>query len=277
MSRKRGGKIWIEGMDSPMIEATLSGRQFREDLGERSSVSILPEVWVIKIGGQSIMDRGKSAVLPILKELIAAHGRGVRFILCTGGGTRARHVYSLGLDLNLPTGMLARLGGTVPVQNARMLQMLMAKHGGIVIYPDDFDKLPFYLNTGCIPITSGMPPNEFWEKTAAVGLIPSNRTDAGVYLLGEFLGAKGVVYIKDEDGLYTDDPKKNPDAEFIPDITAQALLDSGQDDLVVERIVLEYLLRAEKAREIQIINGLKPGNISAAFDGEPVGTIIRAA
>ncbi len=277
MSRKRQGKIWIEGMDSPMINATLSGRQFREELGERTSVSILPDIWVIKIGGQSIMDRGKSAVLPILKELIAAHGRGVRFILCTGGGTRARHVYSLGLDLNLPTGMLARLGSTVPVQNARMLQLLMAKHGGIVIYPDDFDKLPFFLNTGCIPITSGMPPNEFWEKTAAVGMIPSNRTDAGVYLLGEFLGAKGILYIKDEDGLYTDDPKKNPDAEFIPAITAQALLDSGQDDLVVERIVLEYLLRAEKAREIQIINGLQPGTISAALDGEPVGTIIRAA
>ncbi len=277
MSRKRQGKIWIEGMDSPMINATLAGRQFREELGERSSVSILPDVWVVKIGGQSIMDRGKSAVLPVLEELIAAHRRGVRFILCTGGGTRARHVYALGLDLNLPTGMLARLGSTVPVQNARMLQLLMARHGGIVIYPDDFDKLPFYLNTGCIPITSGMPPNEFWEKSAAVGLIPSNRTDAGVYLLGEFLGAKGVLYIKDEDGLYTDDPKKDRKAELIRDISAQALLDSGQDDLIIERIVLEYLMRAEKARQIQIINGLKPATIGAAFDGEPVGTIIRAA
>lgn len=277
MNRKRQGKIWIEGMDSPMIDATLAGRQFREELGERSSVSILPDVWVIKIGGQSIMDRGKSAVLPVLDELIAAHRRGVRFILCTGGGTRARHVYALGLDLNLPTGMLARLGSTVPVQNARMLQLLMARYGGIVIYPDDFDKLPFYLNTGCIPITSGMPPNEFWEKSAAVGLIPSNRTDAGTYLLGEFLGAKGVLYIKDEDGLYTDDPKKDRNAELIRDTLAQALLDSGQDDLIVERIVLEYLLRAEKAREIQIINGLKPGTIGAALNGEPVGTIIRAA
>ena len=277
MSRKRQGKIWIEGMDSPMINATLAGRQFREELGERSSVSILPDVWVIKIGGQSIIDRGKSAVLPVLEELIAAHRRGVRFILCTGGGTRARHVYALGLDLNLPTGMLARLGSTVPVQNARMLQLLMARYGGIVIYPDDIDKLPFYLNTGCIPITSGMPPNEFWEKPAAVGLIPSNRTDAGVYLLGEFLGAKGVLYIKDEDGLYTDDPKKDRNAELIRDISAQALLESGQDDLIVERIVLEYLMRAEKARQIQIINGLKPGTIGAAFDGEPVGTIIRAA
>jgi molybdenum storage protein len=277
MSTKREGKIWIEGMDSPMINATLSGKQFREDLGERTSISILPDVWVIKIGGQSVMDRGREAVMPILEELVAAHQAGTRFILCTGGGTRARHVYSLGLDLNLPTGMLARLGSTVPIQNARMLQLLTAKHGGIVIYADDFDKLPFFLSTGCIPITSGMPPNEFWEKSASVGLIPSNRTDAGTYLLGEFLGAKGVLYIKDEDGLYTDDPKKNPDVEFIPDITAQALLDSGQDDLIVERVVPEYMLRAEKTRQIQIINGMKRGNITAALQGEHVGTIIRAA
>ena len=122
-----------------------------------------------------------------------------------------------------------------------------------------------------------MPPNEFWEKTAAVSLIPSNRTDAGVYLLGEFLGAKGVLYIKDEEGLYTDDPKKNPDAEFIPDTTAKDLLDNGQDDLIVERVVLEYLTRAEKVRKIQVINGLKPETISAAFEGESVGTVIRAA
>jgi molybdenum storage protein len=194
-----------------------------------------------------------------------------------GGGTRARHVYSLGLDLNLPTGMLARLGSTVPVQNARMLQMLLAKHGGIMTYPDDFEKLPFFLNAGCIPIMSGMPPNEFWEKTAAVGLIPSNRTDAGVYLLAEFLGAKGVLYVKDEDGLYTDDPKKNPDATFIPEATAQELLDSGQDDLVVERVVLEYLERADKIKEIRVINGLVRGQITAALNGEPVGSVIRAA
>ena len=276
MSTKRQGKIWIEGMDTPLLNKTLSGRQSRDEPGDRSSISILPDVWIIKIGGQSIMDRGKSAVLPILKDLVAAHQRGVRFILCTGGGTRARHVYALGLDLNLPTGMLARLGSTVPVQNARMLQMLLAKNGGIVIYADDFDKLPFFLNSGCIPITSGMPPNEFWEKSAAVGLIPSNRTDAGVYLLGEFLGAKGVLYIKDEDGLYTDDPKKNPRAKLIPEISARELLDSDQDDLIIERVVLEYMVRAEKVRKIQIVNGLKPGEVNAAIEGEPVGTIIRA-
>jgi molybdenum storage protein len=273
---KRDGKIWIEGIDNALSDESLSGREVRGKFADRASVSVLPDVWMLKIGGQSIMDRGKAAVHPILEELVAAKKSGIHYILGAGGGTRARHVYSLALDLKLPTGVMAHLGGGVPNQNARMLQMLLAQHGGIMCYPDDMEKLPFFLNTGCIPICSGMPPFQFWEKNADVGLLPSNRTDAGVYLLAEFLGAKGVIYIKDEDGLYTDDPKKNPNAKLIPETTAKALLDNGQDDLVVERVVLEYMLRARKIRQIRIVNGLKKGQVTAALRGENVGTLIRA-
>lgn len=273
---KKDGKIWIAGLDTELTGQSLSSRELRHNLGQRETVKVLPDVWVIKIGGQSVMDRGAEAVIPILKELVEAKKEGINFILCAGGGTRARHVYSLGLDLDLPTGMLARLGSSIPVQNARMLQLLLAKDGGIVAYAEEFEKLPFFLNAGCIPITSGMPPNEFWEKSTADGIIPQNRTDAGVYLLGEFLGAKGVLYIKDEDGLYTDDPKKDPDATFIPEITGDELIENGQDDLVVERVVLDYMKRAENIKEIQIINGTKPGRIKAALHGEHVGSIIRA-
>ena len=273
---KKDGKIWIEGIDTELTGQSLSSRELRASLGRRKAIAILPDVWVIKIGGQSVMDRGAAAVLPILEELVEAKKAGINFILCTGGGTRARHVYSLGLDLELPTGMLARLGASIPLQNARMLQLLLAKHGGIMAYPEELEKLPFFLNAGCIPIASGMPPNEFWEKSSAEGMIPQNRTDAGVYLLGEFLGAKGVLYIKDEDGLYTDDPKKNPAAKFIPKTTCAALLDGGQDDLVVERVVLEYMQRAENVKSIQIINGTRRGNIMAALQGKHVGSIISA-
>ncbi len=273
---KKDGKIWIDGIDTELTGQSLSSRELHASLGRRKAIAVLPDVWVVKIGGQSVMDRGAAAVLPILEELVEAKKAGINFILCTGGGTRARHVYSLGLDLELPTGMLARLGASIPVQNARMLQLLLAKHGGIMAYPEELEKLPFFLNAGCIPIASGMPPNEFWEKSSADGMIPQNRTDAGVYLLGEFLGAKGVLYIKDEDGLYTDDPKKNPAAKFIPKTTCAALLDGGQDDLVVERVVLEYMQRAENVKSIQIINGTKRGNIMAALQGKHVGSIISA-
>ena len=47
----------------------------------------------------------------------------------------------------MPTGVLAALGGYVPRQNARMLQMLLAKHGGIFMLHDDFEKLPLYFRS----------------------------------------------------------------------------------------------------------------------------------
>ena len=277
MAKRKDGKIWIDGLDTQFTGQSLSSLDLIESESRHPTVPVLPDLWVVKIGGQSVMDRGARAVKPILEELVAARKGGKQLLVGTGGGTRARHAYAVGLDLGLPTAMLAKVGCSVPVQNARMLQMLTAKDGGIMCYTDDFEKLPLYLKLGTLPIMSGMPPFEFWEKAPKVGRIPANRTDAGVYLIAEFFGAKSVIFIKDEEGLYTDDPKKNPKATFIPKITAKELLENGQDDLIVERTVLEYLERARSVKEIRIINGLKPGNVTKALNGEPIGTLIRAS
>jgi hypothetical protein len=47
----------------------------------------------------------------------------------------------------------------------------------------------------------GMPPFHHWERPSFTARIPANRTDAGVYLMAEFLGARSMIYVKDEDGL----------------------------------------------------------------------------
>jgi molybdenum storage protein len=236
-------------------------------------VALVPDVKVIKIGGQSIMDRGRKALFPVLDELVSVKDR-YKVMIGAGGGTRARHVYSIASDLEMPTGLLAALGGYVSVQNARMLQMLLAKHGGIYVVHDDFEKLPLYFRLGCIPIMTGMPPFGYWEKPGAEGRIPPNRTDAGVFLAAEALGAPRVLFVKDEDGLYEDDPKKKPGVSRIRRIGARALIARDLHDLVVERVVLEYLARARYTKEVQIINGLERGQLTAALAGEDVGTII---
>ena len=66
-------------------------------------------------------------------------------IIGTGAGTRARHAYSVGLDLGMPTGVLSVLGTFVSMQNARMLHYLLAKHGIPFIEPVQFAQLPLYL------------------------------------------------------------------------------------------------------------------------------------
>lgn len=238
-----------------------------------SPVAMMPDVKVLKIGGQSVMDRGREALFPILDEIVAAKDRH-KLLLCCGGGTRARHIYAVASDLELPTGLLAALGGYVPRQNARMLQMLLAKHGGLFILHDDFEKLPLYFRLGCMPIMTGMPPFGYWEKPTEGGRIPEHRTDAGVFLTAEALGVKRAIFVKDEDGLFTNDPKKDENATHIPRITAKELLARDLPDLIVERVVLEYIQRSRFCTELQIVNGLKKGQLTRALEGEDVGTLI---
>ena len=53
-----------------------------------------------------------------------------------------------------------------------------------------------------------------------VGRLPA----PGVFLSAEFLGARRAIFIKDEDGLFTHDPKKDPTATHIPKISATELI-----------------------------------------------------
>ena len=134
--------------------------------------------------------------------------------------------------------------------------------------------MPLYFRLGCIPVMTGMPPFGYWEKPTANGRIPANRTDAGVFLSAEVLGVRRALFVKDENGLFDDDPKKNKNAKHIPRITAKALLALDLNDLVLERVVIEYLARARFCVELQIVNGLVPGMVTRALAGEDVGTII---
>jgi len=264
-----------KAIETPLGEGTLSDRELLVGTDYGPPIRILPDLNVIKFGGQSLMDRGRSAVFPLIEEIAQAVKRHQIFI-GAGGGTRARHAYSLALEMGLPTGVLAAIGWPTSLQNAHMLQMLLAKHGGVLLnLMEDFDKLPLFLRTGCIPIRVGMPPYQHWEPPPASGRIPANRTDSGVYLTAEFLGARSCIFLKDERGLFTEDPKKNPDARFIPRIKVEELMAMDLNDLVVERVVLENMLNATHVREIQIINALVPGNLTKALDGEHVGTIIE--
>jgi molybdenum storage protein len=262
-----------------VIESTLAHSTLTGSAGaglDYRPIALMPDVRVVKIGGQSVMDRGRAALFPILDEIVAARKEGIPVVILVGGGTRARHIYAIASELEMPVGVMATLGKYIPMQNARMVQMLLARHGGLYILPDDFEKLPLYLQLGCIPVMSGMPPFGYWEKRAEHSRIPPHRTDAGVFLSAEFLGARRAIFIKDEDGLYTDDPKKHPTATHIPRIAIAELAARDLPDLVVERVVCEYLPRARFCRELQIVNGLRPGEVLAALRGGDNGTIIHA-
>jgi molybdenum storage protein len=263
----------LTGLGRQLIFNSLTDPSVQQATEDTHNFTILPWVNVVKIGGQSIMDRGRSAVYPLVQEIVDYLGRH-KMILGTGAGTRARHIYSLAIDLGLPTGVLTVLGTAVAWQNAQMLHYLLAQHGIPFIEPEGFSTLPHYLMERGAVVCQGMPPYKLWEPNPSTGRIPPQRTDTGCFLVAEVFGARKMIYVKDEDGLFTADPKKYPSAQYIPRISVEELLARDLEDLIVERAVLEFMVRARNIREIQFVNGLKPGQLTAALNGEPVGTIV---
>jgi len=189
--------------------------------GTESAVrAILPALNVVQIGGLSIMDRGHSAVLPLLDEIVANQDEHTQ-VVGVGPGVRARHILSVGLDLGLPTGALATLAAKSSAQNAYMVSCLLANHGFVYLEaPFIVQLLPAMLAAARGAVFNGIPPYDLWEHPPALGKIPPHGSDAGSYLVGEVFGARSIILLKDVDGVYDLDPKSNPRAKLIAEISA---------------------------------------------------------
>lgn len=243
---------------------------------DKPLVRMLPEARVLKIGGRSILDRGAQALLPLVDAIGEALATRT-LIIGTGGGVRSRHVFSIGLDLGLPTGVLAQLALADSLGNAHILGTLLAKHGVVAIPPEIFGHLlPFFVKAAPGVIFNGDPPYSIWEHPPPVGRIPPHRTDAGSYLTAECFGCKTFTLVKDVDGLYDADPKREPGATFIPEIAVSELRARKLETLPFDEILLDLLDRSRLVDRFQIVNGLKPELLAAALDGEHVGTIVHA-
>ncbi len=237
---------------------------------------MLPETHVIKVGGRSVLDRGREVVYPVVDQLARALAEH-KLIIGTGGGARTRHVFGIGLDLGLPTGVLAQLAAADALGNAHILGTLLAPYGVVAIPPELFGHLlPLFIHAVPGVIFNGVPPYSIWEHPPEVGRIPPHRTDAGSFLLGECFGSKSMTLIKDVDGLYEADPKIDPNAKFIPEIGARELEKRALKSLPFDRILLRLLGTARLLHKFQIVNGTKPELVERALAGEHVGTIVHA-
>jgi molybdenum storage protein len=270
LTRDESGRLHIE---TPLMAESLMDKRLLEGTDAEQVFRPLPTLQVVKLGGQSIIDRGRATVLPLVEEIVAVRADH-QLLVMTGGGTRSRHAYAIALDLGMPTGVLAKLGASISEQNALMLSILLAPHGGVKIGHDDVVKLPAYLALGVIPVMHAMPPYSLWEEPAERGRIPPHRTDVGALLTAEVLGAERCILVKDEQGLFTADPKKEPHAEFLPEIEVSELLARDLDDLPVERAMLRALARARSVCEVLLVNGRQPGSLTQALAGENPGTRI---
>jgi hypothetical protein len=88
---------------------------------ESDVVRMLPDVHVVKVGGSSILDQGRAVTYPVVATIGELLKGGSKLILGVGGGVRSRHVFSIGIDLGLPTGVLAQVSVADALGNAHIL------------------------------------------------------------------------------------------------------------------------------------------------------------
>ena len=156
--RERDGKRLH--VKSKLMGESLVGRTFLDALAVAPQQRLFPDVNIVKIGGQSICDRGVKALPNIIKEIVA-NKKKHKILLTTGGGTRSRHIYSIGLELGMPTGIIAKFGSSISEQNALLVATLLTPWGGLKIGHDEVTKLATYFAQGCLPVMHGMPPYDY--------------------------------------------------------------------------------------------------------------------
>ncbi|HET9990773.1 MAG TPA: hypothetical protein VFQ65_19720, partial [Kofleriaceae bacterium] len=173
-----------------------------------------------------------------------------------------------------PIGGVAQLVGAMEECNAVFLNALLAKHGSIVMQREHFWELPLYLESGMLPIVISTPPYHFWEPPPLEGAEPMHGSDFGMFQMAEVLGMKQAIYVKDEDGLYTADPKQHKDAKLIPQITLEELMKDLPKENILDAELYRTWAEARNVKRVVIVNGLKRGQLTRALNGENVGTVI---
>src|SRR5207344_1429058 len=194
----------IKHVASPLARQTLLDSDLTRPVAGGRPIRLLPWLQVVKIGGRSIMDRGADAILPLvdeLRNLLPEH----RLLILTGAGIRARHIYSVGLDLGLPVGSLAPLAASEAGQNGHILALLLAPEGvSYLEHPTIANQLAIHLTATRAVVGSAFPPYHHHEFPTS--RIPPHRADTGAFLLADALGAAGLTIVEDVDGIYSSDP-----------------------------------------------------------------------
>jgi glutamate 5-kinase len=175
---------------------------------------------VVKIGSSSLTDdKGQirsDVIASVVAQLAAARARGHEVILVTSGAV-ASGVAGLGLT-ERPSDVLSLQALSAIGQPKLMAAYNEALAVQVLLVPHDFVDRQQYLHAretiqrlidfGCIPIV-----NE--NDAIANNEIRYGDNDHMSALLSHLVSADMLVLLTDTDGLYTDNPRTNPDARRV--------------------------------------------------------------
>ena len=229
---------------------------------------------LVKLSGEALMGAqpfglDEKVVSAIADEVRDVHALGVQIAIVIGGGNIIRGLAASHRGIDRVTGDY--MGMLATVINALAVQDALEKRGVPTRVQSAIDiqevAEPFirrrairHLEKGRAVIFAAGTGNPYFTTDSAAAL-RANEIDADVL----FKATK-------VDGLYTADPKKDPKAELLREVTYQEVIER---DLQVMDTAAISLCRDNKL-PILIFDMMTPGNIRRAVCGERVGSIVRA-
>ena len=245
-------------------------------LSESDSSSVAPAFGrvLLKLSGEALMgelDYGTDPerVQAIAQEIASVHRRGVEVAIVVGGGNIYRGMAAAAKGMDRATGDY--MGMLATVLNALALQDALEK-GEIptrvqsaitiseVAEPYIRRRAVRHLEKGRVVIFAAGTGNPFFTTDTAAALRAA-EVHAEVILMAKH----GI------EGVYTADPAKDPNAEFIPEITHLEALTRGLQ--VMDSTA--FALCMDNKLPIVVFNMADGTNINRIVSGERVGTLVR--
>ncbi|MEB3756658.1 MAG: UMP kinase [Desulfurococcales archaeon] len=220
---------------------------------------------VVKISGKYFTPIDPIYAEELSKVLKEIQSQGNRIAIVVGGGRTARDYIKPLRELGVNEGHLDLLGIRASRLNAYALALLL----GDLAYPEipgSIEQFLEYWATGRIVVAGGFQPGQ--------------STNAVSALIAEAITADTLYNMTNVDGVYTDDPKRNPNAVKLDELTISELknilgrksANAGTYELF-DRLSLDIIERSKI--KVVVLDGSDPKNLIRHLGGEKIGTVIR--
>jgi uridylate kinase len=230
---------------------------------------------LLKLSGEALMGSDRFGIDPeatarIAREIASARDAGHELCLVVGGGNIFRGLAAAARGFDRASadymGMLATVMNALALQNALEQQGVATRVQSAipmasVCEPYIRRRAARHMEKGRIVIFAAGTGNPFFT------------TDTAAALRAAEMGCDALFKGTSVDGIYSSDPKMNPDAERYPSISFDKMLN---DNLKVMDSAAVALCR-DNGIPIIVFNIREDGNLAKVLRGEGRATVVRQA
>ncbi|MGQ0534743.1 MAG: UMP kinase [Methanobacteriota archaeon] len=225
---------------------------------------------VLSLGGSILMPTDtpdSTKIREFAEALKSAAGESRRIMVVVGGGSTARNYIRTARGLGADEYLLDEIGIAITRANARLLSAAL---------PDAFPAIPRTVPEAVAAAASH-------RFVVMGGTEPGHTTDAVAAMLAERSHAARMVNATNVDGVFSEDPRTNPDARLFEKMTINQLVTLAQSQAseagssgVFDPLAARILRRARLP--LSVVNGKDLKNLANALSGAAFrGTLVTPA